>query len=377
MEELHIADNVLAIGCDSTNANTGCKGGVINCLEKKLGRPLQRFICMLHTNELPLRHLFEQLDGGTSGAITFTGPIGKAIKLCENNPVVQFVAIPDGDPLPDLPQHVIDDLSDDQQYLYRIICAIQSGSVDENLANLKPGPICHSRWLTLANRVCRLYVSTVNPDKNLKLLTQFIVVCYGPMWFAIKCKPNCIHGPKHVFSAMSCLKKLPEESATIAKCYVSRNAYFAHSENILLAMLADSSRNKRQRAVSTILQIRKKAARKNVIGIFRVPTLNYDADDWDDLIKWDEVETYEPPVTHKLSDQDIRNIEDEPFKVPDYPVHTQGVERYIKVVTEAAASVYGYEARDGFIRAVIQAREVTRRTDTKSDLKAMIANAAD
>lgn len=105
--------------------------------------------------------------------------------------------------------------------------------------------------------------------------------------------------------------------------------------------------------------------------------MNYDADDWDDLIKWHEAETYEPPVTHKLSGQDIHDIEDEPFKVPDYPVHTQGVERYIKVVTEAAASVYGSEARDRFIRAVIQAREVTRWTDTKSDLKAMIANAAD
>jgi hypothetical protein len=33
------------------------------------------------------------------------------------NAVVQFVAITDGEPLPDLPQHVIDDLSDDQQYL--------------------------------------------------------------------------------------------------------------------------------------------------------------------------------------------------------------------------------------------------------------------
>jgi len=107
----------------------------------------------LHTNELPLRHLFQQLDGGTSGATTFTGPIGKAVQLCENNAVVQFVAITDGEPLPDLLQHVIDDLRIDQQYLYRIICAIRSGSVDVNLANIKPGPISHSRWLALANRV--------------------------------------------------------------------------------------------------------------------------------------------------------------------------------------------------------------------------------
>ncbi len=58
-------DQLKAIGCDGTATNIGCRNGVIRNLELKLNRPLQWFICLLHANELPLRHLFIKLDGET------------------------------------------------------------------------------------------------------------------------------------------------------------------------------------------------------------------------------------------------------------------------------------------------------------------------
>ena len=47
---------IVAIGCDSTAVNTGIKGGVVRLLEKLFKKPIQWFICLLHINELPLRH---------------------------------------------------------------------------------------------------------------------------------------------------------------------------------------------------------------------------------------------------------------------------------------------------------------------------------
>ena len=76
-------DKICAIGCGSTNTNMGCKGGIIHQVELTLGRPLCWFICMLNTNELPLQHQFAHLDGPTSGANPFTGPIGKTIQHCD------------------------------------------------------------------------------------------------------------------------------------------------------------------------------------------------------------------------------------------------------------------------------------------------------
>lgn len=52
-EKFKFHSSLMAIGCDRTAVNTGHKNGVIALLEKHLNRPLQRFVCLLHTNELP------------------------------------------------------------------------------------------------------------------------------------------------------------------------------------------------------------------------------------------------------------------------------------------------------------------------------------
>ena len=49
------ANNIVAVGCDGTNINTGRNGGVIRLLEDYCKKPLQWLVCELHANELPLR----------------------------------------------------------------------------------------------------------------------------------------------------------------------------------------------------------------------------------------------------------------------------------------------------------------------------------
>ena len=67
------------IGADSTNLNTGSKEGAIALLERQLGKRLVWSICMLHTNELPLRHLIKHLDGPTGSGNTLSGPAGRLL----------------------------------------------------------------------------------------------------------------------------------------------------------------------------------------------------------------------------------------------------------------------------------------------------------
>ena len=59
-------ENTKVVGCDNTNVNTVHTADVIRRLEETFGHPLQWLVCQLHTNELPLRHLFEALDGATT-----------------------------------------------------------------------------------------------------------------------------------------------------------------------------------------------------------------------------------------------------------------------------------------------------------------------
>ena len=67
------------IGTDVTASMTGNKAGFIRCLEEKLGRPLQWVVCLLHCNELPLRHVFLELDGTTKSPDSFSGPLRKKL----------------------------------------------------------------------------------------------------------------------------------------------------------------------------------------------------------------------------------------------------------------------------------------------------------
>ena len=62
----------MAIGCNGTNVT---------------GRPLQRFVCLLHANELQLKHLIIELDGVTRCPKLFYGSIGSLLPTCEKLPV--------------------------------------------------------------------------------------------------------------------------------------------------------------------------------------------------------------------------------------------------------------------------------------------------
>lgn len=87
-------DNLLAIGSDGTNVNTGTHGGIIRQLEEQIGQPLQWLICLLHFNELPFRAYMKSLDGATSGPNNFNGIIGKEISNLKMEPVKEFKKIP-------------------------------------------------------------------------------------------------------------------------------------------------------------------------------------------------------------------------------------------------------------------------------------------
>ena len=80
---------------DRTAVMTGKSKGFIAPIETLIGRPLQWVICLLHLNELPLRHVFQNLDGITSGPDSFSGPICRKLNGAVLEwKVVKFKSIP-------------------------------------------------------------------------------------------------------------------------------------------------------------------------------------------------------------------------------------------------------------------------------------------
>ena len=128
-------DSMQAIGCDGTAVNTDTNGGIVRLLEAKLGRPLHWFICQLHANELPLRHLIKTLDGKTTGPSGYTGDIGKQLEDCEKYPICDFDAIEAN--MPRFSEEAKNQLSCNQKYLNEIVSAVETGYVSKRLANLQ------------------------------------------------------------------------------------------------------------------------------------------------------------------------------------------------------------------------------------------------
>ena len=120
--------------------------------------------------------MLEHLDGSTTGPRAFSGPIGKALSICQHMNVVAFDKIEAVLPTVDLIS-----LSTDQKYLWEITEAVSRGECSHALAQRQPGTLNHSRLLTTANLVLRLYVAISEPSEQLKPLATYIVRVYAPM----------------------------------------------------------------------------------------------------------------------------------------------------------------------------------------------------
>lgn len=230
----------------------GQKGGVICRIEQLNNNPVHWCVCLLHGNELLLRHYFDHIDGMTTGPTSLSGPVGMQLPACHDLPIIKFQAIASLN-MPDIPNEVLQDMSTDQQYMYQIVQAVSKGEVSTVIAKLKPGPINHARWLTKANRVLRLYVSTCQPSSSLVKLATFVMQVYAPAWFIIRQKETIGFGASHflwMWNATTRLLVGAEQKVVLN--VLQRNSYFAHSEQILLNMLLNDEMQVRLNAVEKI-----------------------------------------------------------------------------------------------------------------------------
>ena len=256
-EKIPMNDRLKVIGTDGTATMTGKKSGSIASLETNLERTLQWIVCLQHLNELPLRHIFQQLDGSTKGPDSFSGLIGKQLNGRVSSWTVDNFQPILNDQFPILSDEAIENLSSDQYYALLMCQRVMKGIVDTDLKYLEVGGLCHSLWLTLGCRILRYYVYKSKPSRNLQILAEYFVRIYFPCWFRIKLHNRITEGSKHFFYMLRLISNFANAVVNgVGVKLLQNNAFFAHHENILLAMLGDNDQNIRAMAVDKILQIR-------------------------------------------------------------------------------------------------------------------------
>lgn len=361
---------VYLVGVDGTNVNTGHANGIIRMLEVHLEHPVQWIVCLLHTNELPLRKLFLHVDGVTTGPSSYSGPLGKLFVQkghLNQLPVVPFLPVKCR-MLPDIDREV---LSKDQQHLYDLAQAIERGKVPTNVSNRILGTVHHARFLNLASSILRYYVSKPSPSVKLKALVQYVMQVYVPTFFLTKTHSKIYHGAQNLFCLFEGLKQMTHEHYELLLPIVLNNSYFWHPENLLLAMLVDDDQVIRKLAVETIVAARNSPIHDGV-RVFRKlkrSQINEDATAYHQIIKWQTVEVTSPPILESVSNSMLfrtYNDPDELKRYLNYCNHTQAVERGIKDLQFVAAR-HPPEDRDAVLKLIRANRKKMGSFRTKNE----------
>ena len=138
--------------------------------------------------------------------------------------------------------------------------------------------------------------------------------------------PEARCGPKNLQNILKFFCKLSEDVFSIVKPVAQRNAYFAHPENIFIAMINDERSYIRELWWRRILKVRR--SNSNGIHQFNIPQLLFASKHYVNMIYWQENDITEPPLYKKLTDKEIEN--NMKLKIPisflALPCHIQAVE---------------------------------------------------
>ena len=255
-----------------------------------------------------------------------------------------------------------------------------------------PGVVHQARWVTAASNLLCLYLQSMNPSKDLILVVKIILNIYGPALFYIKENWHVSNGPLHVYNVLQLSKKLLQverpDLFTLVKNVIQNNGFYLHPENMLLAMVHDQDGPVRRKAIKIIESLREHEEEEldeedlldalvaNDLGIrrFDIPTnINFEAKSYTQLINFKDFELFQmcsPPILKEYSIDDIkaRNFTQDFKKVP---AHSQHVERFVSLTSEAGKHAVGQENRHFWILNKMEATSKIPTTATKGDFLAI------
>ena len=140
-------------------------------------------------------------------------------------------------------------------------------------------------------------------------------------------------------------------------------------------MICDEDKAIRQLGWRRIAKARSIEANTNTAKIrnFKIPTLNFSASKYYDIIYWQSNTISEPPCTRNITKDELNIFiqTGEPFTsiFTQTPCHTQAVERSVKLITEASTKVSGQTNREAYIQCTLQSRKEITSFDTKKHHK--------
>ena len=143
------------------------------------------------------------------------------------------------------------------------------------------------------------------------------------MLFRIKVKHSIVDGGHHLIKL---LYLLTGQTVEVKDAFTKSNlngAFHAHSESLLISLLASSSNENRTFTVYMILKVRGDSEQGDAsVRNRKKPTLNFDAVTLLEFIDWSNEQILELNFTCNMTKKDLKKVIDSSMEVPYYPLHT-------------------------------------------------------
>ena len=98
-----------------------------------------------------------------------------------------------------------------------------NGNCSVDLSRRDPGAMSHARWLTMANRILRLYAASECPSENFKTLATFVMKVYAPGWFRVKMNSSCKDGAINLWRMIIASRYLADDLKSVIDPVIERN----------------------------------------------------------------------------------------------------------------------------------------------------------
>ncbi|GBO36536.1 hypothetical protein AVEN_21139-1, partial [Araneus ventricosus] len=190
-------------------------------------------------------------------------------------------------------------------------------------------------------------------------LVVFILRFNAPSWFRIKVDNSIKDGARYLWHFINSSRYFPKKYRDIIEPVISRNAYLAAPESMLLDMLTDERCHIRTLAARRIIEAREIGPDGNCVRRFVIPVANFGATDYVDLIDWQAYYVVTNIVLRQISTHELlKMIQDDvhmnSWDFIKFPSHTQAIKRIVKLVTEASRKRVEPQNRDGCTRATVE-----------------------
>ena len=120
------------------------------------------------------------------------------------------------------------------------------------------------------------------------------------------------------------MQPLPTAVKAVVWPVIQRNAYWAHHENVLLALLADSDTSNRELAIKRITATRQQTSlsTKGDVRLFKVTKVDQNMQNLKDLLPPMERSLTEPSLIKKISTEELNKFAKNPLTIR-IPCHSQ------------------------------------------------------